>query len=98
MKKILRMLMTVLILVGATSAVNAQLVIRIRPVAPRIVRVAAPSPRHVWVEEDWRYENNNYIYNGGRWMEPPLGYARWVPGHWKESRRRGWVWKPGHWI
>ena len=97
MKKILRILMTVMVLVAATS-VNAQLVIKIRPVAPRIVRVAAPSPRHIWVDEDWRWENNRYVYNGGRWMEPPVGYARWVPGHWKETRRRGWVWKPGHWV
>jgi WXXGXW repeat (2 copies) len=74
----------------------AQFVIRVRPVAPRVVRVVAPSPRHVWVEEDWRWQNNNYISSGGYWSAPPRGRAVWVKGHWKQSRR-GWVWKPGHW-
>jgi hypothetical protein len=74
----------------------AQFVIKIRPVAPRVVRVVAPSPRHIWVEEDWLWENNNYVSRGGYWAAPPRYNAIWIKGHWKNTRR-GWIWKPGHW-
>jgi hypothetical protein len=94
MKKLLGVLV---VSIAMISVASAQLVVRIRPTHERVVRIAAPSPRHVWIDEDWRYEGNNYVYNGGRWVEPPAGYHRWIPGHWKNSPRRGWVWKPGRW-
>lgn len=84
--------------VFTTQAANAQFVVKVRPVAPRIVRVVAPGPRYVWIDEDWGWRGNGYVYNGGRWAAPPAGFVRWVPGHWKDSRRHGWIWKPGHWV
>lgn len=84
---------------GTAVTSDAQLIVKIRPRAPRtvVVRPEAPSPRHVWVQEDWRENGGRYEYSGGHWVEPPRAGARWVPGHWKNTPRRGWVWKPGHW-
>lgn len=97
MKKIFFEFILVFVLLLTTAQVNyAQFIIRFKPIAPRAARIVAPSPRHVWVEEDWRWRNNNYISTGGYWSAPPRGYAVWVNGYWKQSKR-GWVWKPGHW-
>ena len=76
--------------------IQAQVVVTIRPALPRYERVVAPSPRHVWVEEEWEPRNGGYVFVGGHWMEPPYERAFWVPGRWVEHRR-GWFWKPGHW-
>ena len=97
MKKYLKIIIVLFVIAMNSSSAYAQLVIRVRPAAPRVVRIAAPSPRHVWIEEDWALRNNAYAYTGGRWAEPPAGYSVWVPGHWKQTPRRGWVWKPGRW-
>ena len=74
----------------------AQIYVKIRPNRPHYERVVAPSPRHIWVEEDWEPRGNDYVFVGGRWAEPPRDRARWVPGHWRHSPR-GDYWKPGHW-
>jgi hypothetical protein len=87
-----------LFLLGAYDS-EAQIMVRVRPVRPaRVVvrRPVAPSPRHVWVAEDWRYRGGRYVWSGGYWAAPPRGGAVWAPGHWA-NRPRGYVWVPGHW-
>ena len=96
MKTGIKILALMLMLSFAFNQADAQFVIKIRPAAPRVVRVASPGPNYVWVDEDWAYRNNNYAYNGGHWVAPPRGYAVWVPGRWKNTRR-GWIWKEGYW-
>lgn len=73
----------------------AQVVIRVRPTAPVIVRPVAPSARHIWIDGNWVWRGSNYVWVDGYWAEPRMGH-RWVPGHWKH-RRGGWFWVPGHW-
>ncbi|MGN6568725.1 MAG: hypothetical protein ACTHJ0_12265 [Flavipsychrobacter sp.] len=75
---------------------NAQLIVNIRPARPVYVRPVAPSPRHVWVDEEWRERNGHYEFAGGHWVAAPRPGAMWVPGHWVR-RPRGWFWRPGHW-
>ena len=74
----------------------AQIYVKIRPSRPHYERVVAPSPRHVWVDEEWEPRGNDYVFVGGRWLEPPRNQAHWIPGHWRHSRR-GDVWVAGHW-
>lgn len=80
------------------SDAGAQVIVRVRPARPRtvVVRPAAPSPAHVWVEEDWVGRGRRYRWHGGYWVAPPRNGVVWVPGHW-EARRRGEVWVPGYW-
>jgi hypothetical protein len=74
----------------------AQFVIKFRPSVPRVLRVVAPSPRHVWIEEDWEWQRGQYVSRSGYWAAPPRNYAVWKKGHWKHTRR-GWIWKHGYW-
>lgn len=94
----MKFLMAALIM-GALSLsqlnANAQFVIKVRPVAPVVVRVGPPSPRHIWVDGEWVWRGGRYEYVQGYWAAPGYGRA-WIPGHWKQTRR-GWVWKQGHW-
>ncbi len=99
MKKITR----ILFLFGAVSlfAVSnskaQEIVVRARLHRPVIAeRPPAPSPRHVWIDEEWAPSGGTYVFKGGYWAEPPRRHARWVPGHWNHFPR-GWVWRPGHW-
>jgi hypothetical protein len=75
---------------------SAQIVVRARLERPHYERVVAPSPRHVWIDEEWEPRGGTYVFVGGRWAEPPHPHWRWVPGHWDE-RPRGYVWISGHW-
>ena len=90
----------IMLLLMAISAQEsrAQIVVRVRPPRPAVVvtRPPAPSPRHVWVEEDWRPHGRSYQWHGGYWAAPPRDRAMWVPGHWGH-RRGGEQWIPGHW-
>ncbi len=82
----------------SATAAEAQIYVHVRPVRPRVVvtRPVAPSPRHVWVDEDWVPAGRAYRWHGGYWAEPPRPAAVWVPGHWRHTRR-GDYWIAGHW-
>ena len=98
MKKLSRLFLLVAIMLFCNCvSVNAQeIIIRERPVRPHYVRVAAPSPRHVWIDEEWEARGGRYVFVGGHWVSPPQPMMVWMPGHWA-ARPRGEVWIPGHW-
>jgi len=97
MKRTNKLILTFMVLMSCISfAGSAQIFVTVRPPRPHYVRVVAPSPRHVWVEEEWVERGGRYEWAGGHWVEPPRPHARWIPGHWA-NRPRGWVWIPGHW-
>lgn len=99
MKKILIKICFVCIAaIGMQLPSQAQFVVKLRPTVVVRARPLAPSPRHVWVEGEYVQRGNQYEYTEGHWVLPAYPGARWVPGHWKENRRRGgWYWAPGHW-
>ena len=80
---------------------NAQIEVSIRPEVPHAYVVARrpppPSPRHIWVEAEWRGVNGRYEYVPGYWAVPPPGYRYYVKGHWLMTARHGNVWVHGHW-
>ncbi len=98
MKKFIsKIIMMIAIAISFSAAADAQLVVRIRPTTPVLkVRIASPSPRHVWVGGEWNSDGGNYSYKEGYWSEPPVRGNRWVEGHWRNTRR-GYSWIPGHW-
>ncbi len=77
---------------------NAQIYVRVRPPRPHVVITPPPrpTPAHVWVEEDWRYNNGRYEHSGGYWAAPEHPGYHWHGGHWAHGRR-GYGWIPGHW-
>jgi hypothetical protein len=80
---------------GATTS-SAQIYVSVHPRHDVVVRTPAPSPRHVWVDEEWRPQHGHYVYAGGYWAAPPRVGMVWVPGHWRDTRR-GSIWIAGHW-
>jgi len=72
-----------------------RIVVNIRPSAPAVVRMAAPSPQHVWIGDEWIIRNGIYVHQPGYWSAPKRGRV-WVSGHWQNSRG-GFYWVPGHW-
>ena len=92
-------MMIVVLVVAASFAAttaSAQVYVTVRPTYAPVVRPAAPSPAHVWIEEDWAYRGGRYVAVGGHWVAPPHPGWAWIPGRWVQSRR-GWRWIPGHW-
>jgi YXWGXW repeat-containing protein len=76
-----------LLLLGAGTAVDAQVSIGIRigpPPAPRVLRIQPPRPRpdFVWIEGYWYPVGRRYKWHNGYWTRPPYEGARWVgPRH-----------------
>ena len=94
-KKVLFMLALALTF-GALSG-QAQIYVHVRPPRPVVaVRIAAPSPQHVWIDEDWRENNGAYEFSGGRWEAPPHPGYRYSPGHWNHDGH-GHQWRAGNW-
>ena len=99
MKTSIKILFLAGALTFAVSASKAQdIVVRARMRPPVVIRTRppAPSPRHVWIAEEWAPRGGSYEWKGGYWAEPPRRGAVWVAGHWRHAPR-GWVWRPGHW-
>jgi hypothetical protein len=81
----------------AVTESKAQIEVHARLSAPVVaVRAERPSPRHVWVAEEWEPRGGKYVYKAGYWAEPPRRGARWAAGSWHQTRH-GWAWKPGSW-
>jgi hypothetical protein len=85
-----------LILSFIVSAASAQIYVTVRPSRPVYVRTVAPSPRHIWIEEDWNGRDGRYEWSGGHWAEAPQPGYRYRQGYWRHSTR-GDHWTPGRW-
>ena len=98
MKRLVKTSALVLLLSLGAAAVQAQIVVRVRPARPAVVvkRPAAPGPAYVWVDDDWVLSGNAYTWKGGYWAAPPRHGAVYIKGHWRK-RGHGWVWVPGRW-
>ena len=86
-----------ILMLGATVAAGAQIVVRIGP-PPPAPREVIPPPRNGF---DWqpgyhRWDGAHYVWVPGAYAPVPHPGARWVPGHWA-NRGGGYVWVDGHW-
>ena len=92
-------LLLAFIIVGSFRVVQAQH-IRVRldfPVGSSVRPVGkAPFGGAVWIGPEWRWQQGQYVHIPGYWAKPGRFGARWVPGHWKQTRR-GFIWVPGRW-
>ena len=77
----------------------AQVVVKIRPVAPAVVRVrpAAPHSNWIWIDGFWRWHRarREYVWVDGYWVKPRRGYV-WTPGYWRDVEG-GSIWVEGRW-
>ena len=99
--RMLSRLMTLAVLTGLLivpiSEARTRIYVRIGP-PPIVVERPTLAPRmgYVWQPGYHRWDGRAYVWNGGTWASPPYRHARWIPGHWAESRR-GFYWVEGHW-
>ncbi len=101
MKKYGRVLMlfSAISLFAVANSKAQEIVVRARMERPRTVvvrRPYRPSPRHVWVAEEWTPSGGTYVYKPGYWVEPPRPGAVWVAGRWRHHHG-GYVWVAGRW-
>ncbi len=97
MKKVIFLSLTLFILSGFSINTNAQIIVKVRPKAPKVVIVPHKArPNHVWIAGHWKVnKSGRYVWVKGHWVKKRHGYV-WVNGHWKKVRG-GWIWVPGHW-
>jgi hypothetical protein len=60
-KYINRIIIAAVLVVGFSFASSAQLVVRVRPAAPVVVRPMAPSHHHVWIDGGWEVRRGRYV-------------------------------------
>jgi hypothetical protein len=66
-------------------------VARVEPVPP------PPGPQWIWQPGGWHWNNVQYVWIPGHYVERRPEYTRWEPGHWV-PREGTWVWIPGRWV
>ena len=49
----------------------------------------------IWIDGQWKVENNKYIWVSGHWETKRIGYV-FIDGKWKKTSK-GWVWTDGYW-
>jgi len=83
-----------------SNELKAQVVVKVRPVAPVIIkaRPVAPHPHWVWIDGFWRWHpaRHEYVWVGGYWAKPRYGYV-WAPGYWRDVEG-GSIWVEGRWV
>lgn len=90
-----RIVLAVLLIVGSTVAANAQVIVKVQPRIPVVVRPAAPGPNYVWIDGGWVIRGGHYVYTNGYWTRPRHGY-HYTKGYWNHSHG-GYGWVPGRW-
>lgn len=95
MKKVLTLAVVVFL---AVISAEAQVIVKVRPVAPVVVRPACPATGYAWVGGSWKWNRRirNYVWVDGYWARPRRHGAVWIEGHWRAARG-GWKYVPGHW-
>ena len=56
----------------------------------------APGPGYIWIKGYWGYSGGNYVWQGGRWEQPPRGRRQWEDGRWERHGDR-YRWREGRW-
>ena len=97
MKKNLVKWLLIAVLFIVSFSASAQIIVKIRPRAPVIVRTAQPTHAHVWINEEWEPDGRSYKYSGGHWEAPPHPGYTWRQGHWRHHGHHGDEWVHGSW-
>jgi hypothetical protein len=96
-KKFVKLLFLSAFLLSVSFSATAQIYVKIRPVVPVIVRTPQPSRNHVWINEEWEPNGNEYRYTGGHWGTPPHRGYTYRQGHWRQHNNDGERWVRGNW-
>ncbi len=87
---------------GARQVQVAQASVQIiAPSAPPPARVeTVPPPPSVtgtiWEPGYWSWNNRDWVWVSGHYVQQPTPQAIWQPGHWVQQAD-GWLWVDGQW-
>ena len=98
-KLIIGSLLMAMTLAGGMESVNAQVVVKVRPVRPKAVaKPVRPAAGHVWIAGHWKWNKRAKKYNwvAGHWVKPRRGYI-YKAGYWRTTPK-GHVWVTGRWV
>lgn len=90
-----KLLIAVAVFFAATTATEAQFVVKVRPAFVVHSKPKPPSVRHIWIEPEWVWRNGNYVMINGYWATPRVGFV-YHQGYWRKQRS-GYVWVAGCW-
>ena len=82
---------------GLAQVQQVQVYVQVQPVAPVIVRPAAPAPGHIWVEHEWVVRNGAYVHVPGYWAVASARTSEVGSRSLEKSSGHGYYWVPGHW-
>jgi len=94
-KRLLGLLFAGALTVGSVAA--ADIIVKEHP--PKAVvetRGHAPGKGYVWVPGYHRWDGSHYVWQKGRWDQPPRAHSHWVPAKWVH-RHDGYLFVEGHW-
>ena len=61
----------------------------------KIVKQTLQKRALIWIDGQWKIDNNKYVWVSGHWKTKKIGYV-FVNGQWSENNR-GWTWTEGYW-
>jgi hypothetical protein len=56
----------------------------------------APSPQALWKFGHWRWNDRQYVWVPGHYVQRPSPTANWIPDYWEQGPN-GWMWVDGRW-
>jgi hypothetical protein len=90
-----------LALIAGVSTAPAQVAVGVSitvapPPLPDYDQPPLPGPGYIWTPGYWAWDDGDYYWVPGTWVEPPAVGLLWTPGYW------GWndglyVWNAGYW-
>ncbi len=92
-RRMIAIVVTLFVMMNA----EAQVIVKVRPITPVVIKPVCPSAHHVWIGGSWRWNKRqkNYVWANGYWARPRKHGAIWREGHWRAARG-GWLYVPGH--
>lgn len=95
----MKKLIVIISLLASVSSFNScgpsRYTVTEQPVAPVYERPVSPGAEYVWVDGDWRWHRNTYVYSNGYWAKPKPNRT-YVTGAWIKADK-GYYWKKGYW-
>ena len=99
MKNLTQLIAVGIIVLFATSISNAQnqgpILAEKLEMPEKIVKQHIKKRSAMWIEGQWKVENNQYIWVSGHWEAKKIGYV-FVNGTWTKGSQ-GWIWTDGYW-
>jgi WXXGXW repeat (2 copies) len=67
------------------------------PVLPVYDQPPIPGPGYIWTPGYWAWDDGDYYWVPGTWVEPPSVGLLWTPGYWGCDDAGVYVWNAGYW-